>query len=187
MKFRSLTNTRPVKEVGSVLVANSAKGSLKISDAAARALGLTDGDYVDVAEHPEQAGVFYVGKGFIKTKEVTEEDGSTSTKTVEKNGSKLSKNGSYFGFSSAGAWTMVGQEDAIVTYPLTDEVEEDESGNKYIKLGSAEVETVEKTEKAESGESAQEDSADRATAPAPAGADLPGNNPASISVNLDEL
>ena len=76
-------------------------------------------------------------------------------------------------------------ENKIFTWLYGKFVGKDESGNKYIKLGSAEVETVEKTEKAESGESAQEADANTADAPAPAGADLPGNNPASV--NLDEL
>lgn len=160
MNLRSLTNVRPVKDAGTQLIANSTKGNFRLSIDAAKKIGVVDGDYLDIAEHPEQQGTFFIGKGFIEK----DEEGKIS----EKNGSKLARSGSYLQFSSAGAWADLGDEANNTAYEVTDE-EVDSDGVKYFQLGTGvktpkterkattkKAEAVETTEDAFDGSSGEE-------------------------------
>jgi hypothetical protein len=109
MRLKSLTNVRPVKDQGTQIIAAPTKGGFKVSDGAATRLGVTKGDYIDIAEHPSQPGTFFVGKGF---------EGNDD---VKGNGSKLGRSGSYLTASAAAAWQKMGDTEHNTAFDLSEE------------------------------------------------------------------
>jgi len=107
MRLKSLTNVRPVKDQGCEIIAAPTSGAFKVSDEAASVLGVTEGDRVDIAEHPAEPGKFFAGKGF--------DDGDNV------NGSKLGKSGSYLTLSAAAAWSKMGDADHNIHFVIDKE------------------------------------------------------------------
>lgn len=123
MRFKSLTNVRPIKDQGCELIASPTPGGFKLSDAAASVLGVASGDRIDIVEHPAEPGTFFVGKGF------EDENGTI-------NGSKLGRSGSYLTCSAAAAWQKMGDSENNTHYTIDAENGEtdDDSGATYYPL-----------------------------------------------------
>lgn len=138
MKFQSLTNVKPTKDLGTQLVAAPTPGQFKLTPDGATLMGVAVGDYLQILRSGED---FYASKG---------------EKGV---GSKLSSpnaaGGGIFTFSSANAWQEIEGSSEHNTHfdidadePYTDE----ETGRVYFKLSLAE-----RVEKQKKGKKSTED------------------------------
>lgn len=156
MRFKSLTNVRPVKDQGCEIIAAPTSGAFKISDEAASVLGVTVGDRVDIAEHPAEPGKFFAAKGFENENGV--------------NGSKLGKSGSYLTLSAAAAWSKMGDSENNTHFVLDKENGEvDENTNiTYYPL----VEDRKVPKQTRSGSSSEEEAPQTAMASEEAGDSL---------------
>lgn len=62
MKFRSLTNVRPTKDLGSQIICAPTAGQFKVTPEAAKAIGVHPGDFLQIVMDDE-SGVAYAVKG----------------------------------------------------------------------------------------------------------------------------
>lgn len=127
MRLNSLTNTRPVKDQGCQIIVSPTEGAFKVSDDAAAILSVAKGDYIDIAEHPGERGVFFVGKG------------AEGTETSKGNGSKIGKSGAWLNFSAAAAWAKLGDPEFNIhmdlsTEPVMVDVDHQDEPVPYYKL-----------------------------------------------------
>jgi len=133
MKILSrLTNKKPVKNQGFNLTVSTTKGNIKISSKASSAMGLSEGDYLDIIEAENEAGekMVFIGRG------------SFDTETGEKIGSKLATVGSSLQCSAALAYqSLEGNDEENRIYTIQgleegeeDMVESDENGNNFYPI-----------------------------------------------------
>lgn len=127
MKLKSLTNVRPVRDLGVKVVAmppsntEVKSGSFKVTEGAASKLGIMKGDYIDIAENPSKPGEFFIGKGFEGIESI-DDDGKKSYSG--RNGSRVGKSGASYVFAGAAAWTKLGEAAAQVEFTLEEEAVE---------------------------------------------------------------
>lgn len=62
LKFRSLTNVRPTKDLGSQVICAPTEGQFKVTPEAAKAIGVTAGDYLQIVVDDE-TNTPYIVKG----------------------------------------------------------------------------------------------------------------------------
>lgn len=112
MKFKSLSNVRPSKDLGTQLILLPTKGGIKITETAAKAIGVISGDYIELVQDTDKesptCGQFYAVAG---------------SKDEDKQvGSKVARNGATYQFSAAAAWQdMEGSEQHNSYYDVQEE------------------------------------------------------------------
>lgn len=116
MKFRSLTNVRPTKDLGCQVIASPTYGQFKVTPDAAKVLKVGDKDYLSIV--------------------MDEDNNPYAVKGAEGNGGKLAsankQGGGILTFSASNAWEELKGDsgfnifftmdaDAVVSIPATDE------------------------------------------------------------------
>lgn len=93
MKFRTLTNVRPSKDLGCQITAAPTNGQFKITPEAVKAIGVTAGDYLGLTID-EETGTIYAYRG---------ENGDGGKLAASNKGG-----GGVLTFSAANAWEEIG-------------------------------------------------------------------------------
>lgn len=109
-KFKSLTNVRPTKDLGSQIIAAPTEGQFKVTPDAAKILGVSDGEYLQliVAEDGEGATTYFAVKG---------EEGRGGKVAASNKGG-----GGTFTFSASAAWgEMDGSANHNTHFDVADE------------------------------------------------------------------
>ena len=187
MNFKSLTNQKPVKNSKEEVVAmppsnsNTTSGSFKLSDKAADKIGVTKGDYLDIAQDVETKK-FYVGKGFKGT--TVGEGDNAVVKGI--NGSRLGRSGSSLTLSAAKAWGDLGSETEKVHYAIGEGVEQEMPYGKRTYFELIETDRVERVARKSSAKSAEPAAANTAATPADAPGAAPVIAPGAQEESIEE-
>lgn len=122
IKFNSLTNVRPTKDLGCKIVASPTEGQFKITPEASKVLDVSTGDYLQLVE---AGGNFYAVKG-------SKELGGGKIGAANKTGAGV------LNFSGAKAWDDMGGDSNFNTmFDLDAENAVEQEGRVYYPLNAS--------------------------------------------------
>lgn len=145
LKFNSLTNVRPTKDLGSQIIASPTPGQFKVTPDAAKALGVVAGDYVQLVDAEVDGETkFFAVAG-------SEELGGGKLGSTNKTG------GGVLTFSGAKAWDdMGGDANYNTMFDLDEENAVEQEGRTYFPLTSAGKEEKQKRKSSKEDNGASE-------------------------------
>lgn len=146
LKFRSLTNVRPSKDLGCQIICAPTSGQFKVTPEAAIAIGVANEDYLQILMD-DSSGTAYAVKG------------------VDGLGGKLAASNKagagLLTFSAANAWDELGGDPDFNTHysvSVEDAIEDtDEEGNTRTYFPLTFVEKIEKQKRKSKGDGSDED------------------------------